>query len=178
MTLRTMGQLDETRFEAAVGPGCPACGSTTLDLFSFLDRRLDIMLGDPNNEGRWAHDGEKFIDGTYRIACASCARVVFDDDACPRCHAAGGLARALGDKTRLAVPRRCPSCNETELVALALIAATARASGGKAPSPRPLGELGDPGYHIVAYACESCDAAVVAQACPLCDGPGPLRPRP
>jgi RNA polymerase subunit RPABC4/transcription elongation factor Spt4 len=173
-----MGQLDETRFDAVVRPGCPACGSTTLDIFSFIDRRLSIMLGDPNDDGRWVHDGEKFVDGTYRIACASCAHVVFADDACPRCHAAGGLARALGDATRLAVPRRCPACNETELIALALIAATARYGGGRAPSPKPLGEFGDPGYHIVAYACESCDAAVVAQTCPLCDGPGPLRPRP
>lgn len=173
-----MGQLDETRFDAAVRPGCPACGGAALDISSFIDRRLSIMLGDPNDDGRWVHDGEKFIDGTYRITCASCAHVVFADDACPRCHAAGGLARALGDASRLTIPRRCPGCNETELVALALIAATARTSGGKAPSPRPLGELGDPGYHIVAYACESCDAAVVVQTCPLCDGPGPLRPRP
>jgi hypothetical protein len=53
-----------------------------------------------------------------------------------------------------------------------------RYSGGTAELPRPIGELGDPGYHLVAYACESCDAAVVAQTCPLCDAPGPLRPRP
>jgi hypothetical protein len=173
-----MGQLDETRFDAAVLPGCPACGAAALEIRSFIDRRLNVMLGEPNDEGRWVHDGEKFVDGTYRIACASCGHVVFADDACPRCHAAGGLARALGDASRLAIPRRCAACNETEIVALALIAATVRYSGGTAALPRPLGELGDPGYHIVAYGCESCDAAVVAQTCPLCDGPGPLRPRP
>lgn len=173
-----MGQLDEPHFDAAVRPGCPACGGTTLDIRSFIDRKLSLMLGDPNNDGRWVHDGEKFVDGTYRIACASCAHVVFTDDACPRCHAAGGLGRALGETSRLTVPKRCPSCKETELVALALIPATVRYSGGTAALPKPLGELGDPGYHVVAYACESCDAAVVAQACPLCDGPGPLRPRP
>jgi hypothetical protein len=104
--------------------------------------------------------------------------VVFADDACPRCHAAGGLARALGEPSRLTVPRRCASCNETEIIAVALIAASVRYSGGAAALPRPLGDLGDAGYHVVAYACESCDAAVVAPACPLCDGPGPLRPRP
>jgi rubrerythrin len=173
-----MGQLDETRFEAAVRAGCPACGAAALDIHSFIDRRLDIMLGEPNNEGRWVHDGEKFIDGTYRIACASCGHVAFADDACPRCHAAGGLARALDDASRLAVPRRCAACNETEIVALALIAATVRYNGGRAAPPRSLGDLGDRGYHVVAYACESCDAAVVTQACPLCDAPGPLRPRP
>ena len=172
-----MGQLDETRFDAAVS-GCPACGGSALDIHSFIDRRLSIMLGDPNNDGRWVHDGEKFVDGTYRITCASCARVVFTDDACPRCHANGGLARALGDTSRLAIPRRCPACKETELIALALIPASVRYRGGVAALPTPLGDFGDPGYHIVAYACESCDAATVAQSCPLCDAPGPLRPRP
>ena len=173
-----MGQLDEIRFDATVQAGCPACGAAALDIWSFLDRQLNIMLGDPNNDGRWVHDGEKFIDGIYRIACASCAHVVFADDACPRCHGSGGLPRALGEVSRLSVPRRCAACNETELIAVALTPATVRYSGGRAAQPRPLGELGDPGYHIVAYACESCDAAVVAQTCPLCDRPGPLRPRP
>jgi len=173
-----MGQLGETEFDAVIRAGCPGCGSTVLDIRSFIDRRLDIMLGEPNDEGRWVHDGEKFVDGTYRIACASCGREVFADPACPRCHAAGGLARALGDANRLAVPRRCTACNETELIALALIPAAVRYSGGAAALPKPLGDLGDPGYHVVAYACESCDAAVVAKGCPLCDAPAPLRPRP
>lgn len=175
---RDMGQLDETRFDVAVRTGCPTCGAAALDIRSFLDRRLNLMLGEPNDEGRWVHDGEKFIDGTYRIACASCGHVVFADDACPRCHAPGGLARALGDASRLVVPRRCAACNETELLAVALAAATVRYSGGRAAAPKPLGEIGDSGYHIVAYACESCDAAVLAQSCPLCDAPGPLRQRP
>jgi len=173
-----MGQLDETRFEAVVGAPCPACAGTTLEIRSFLDRRLLMMLGDPNDDGRWVHDGEKFVDGTYHITCGSCAHVVFHDDACPRCHAAGGLAKALADTSRLSVPKRCPACKETELLALALIPAAVRYSGGTAALPRPLVDFSEAGYHVVAYACESCDAAVVAQPCPLCDAPGPLRPRP
>lgn len=173
-----MGQLDETRFDAMVQRGCPACGATTLDIWSFLDRKLDVMLGDPNDEGRWVHDGEKFIDGIYKIACARCSHALFSDDACPRCHAAGALPRALGDASRMTVPRRCAACSATEIAVLALIPSMVRYSGGAAPVPKPLGDLGDPGYHVVAYACESCDAAVVAQACPLCDAPGPLRQRP
>jgi RNA polymerase subunit RPABC4/transcription elongation factor Spt4 len=173
-----MGQLDESRFDSAVRAGCPACGNVALELASFLDRRLSLMLGDPNDDGRWVHDGEKFIDGTYQIACARCAHVVFQDDACPRCHATGGLARALGEVSRLAVPKRCPACQELELIALALIPATTRTGTGGPPAPKPVRELGEPGYHVVAYACESCDAAVVAPTCPLCDAPGPLRPRP
>jgi hypothetical protein len=173
-----MGQLDETRFDAAIRAGCPACGGTALEIRSFIDRRLSLMLGDPNDDGRWVHDGEKFIDGTYQIACAGCGHVAFAHDDCPRCHAAAGLARALAEPSRIAIPKRCPSCKETELIALALIPASVRYSGGTAALPRALGELGDPGYHVVAFACESCDAAVVAPSCPLCDAPGPLRPRP
>lgn len=158
--------------------GCTACGGKTLEIRSFIDRRLLIMLGTPNDDGKWVHDGEKFVDGAYRITCVACAHVAFASDDCPRCHAAGGLARALGDPSRLTLPKRCPGCNETELLALALVPATARWGGGGPPKPTPLADFGEPGHHLVAFACEACDAATVTQTCPLCDAPGPLRPRP
>ena len=172
-----MGQLDEARSEALIGAGCTACGAKVPELRTFLDRRLLLMLADPNDAGRWVHDGEKFVDGVYRIACTQCSAVMFEDPSCPRCHAAGGLAKALGDTSRLAVPTRCASCTEIELLGLALVAAKAN-SGAGTPKPVPLAEFGEPGHHLVAYACESCDAAVVTQKCPLCDATGPLRPRP
>lgn len=170
-----MGKLDEKSFAAALATGCPACGHTVLEIRTFLDRSVDVMLGDPNNAGKWAHDGEKFVDGVYRLTCAACKAVAFEDGMCPRCNAPGGLDKALAARSKLALPKRCPSCNETELLALALIPATAQSSTRKAT---PLCEHGEPGYHYVAFACESCDNAVVAQTCPLCDAPGPLRPRP
>lgn len=170
-----MGQLDERTFEATVAAGCPACKAPTLVIRSFIDRRILLMLADPNDAGRFVHDGEKFIDGTYSISCPSCAHVVFASDMCPRCNAAGGLAKALGDSSRLPIPKRCPACNELELLALALVPAIA---SYPSPKPKPLVEYGEPGHHMVAYACESCDNAVVTQKCPLCDAPGPLRPRP
>lgn len=172
-----MGQLDEKQFAELTRAGCPKCGSTTLDLKSFIDRRILLMLADPNDAGRWVHDGEKFVDGTYSISCASCAHVVFASEICPRCNAAGGLAKALGETSRLPIPKKCPSCNELELLALALVPAAAK-SGAGTPKPVPLAEYGEPGHHMVAYACESCDNAVVTQKCPLCDAPGPLRARP
>lgn len=175
-----MGQLDEPKFEAIVAAGCSACGSRTVEIHSFIDRRVLLMLADPNDAGRWVHDGEKFVDGTYRIACASptCKRVLFEDHSCPRCNQAGALERALHDTSRLPIPKRCPSCNELELIALALVPATANYGSGTSPKPKPLAEYGEAGFHMVAFACESCDNAVVTQKCPLCDAPGPLRPRP
>jgi hypothetical protein len=173
-----MGSLDQTAFDTVVRAPCAACGATGVEIRSFIDRSLVVMAGDPNDAGRWVHDGEKFVDGTYRIACAACAHVAFASDVCPRCNAAGGLAAALDTPSRLVVPKRCPSCNELELLAVALIPSTARHGGGATPKPAPTVDYGDPGYHVVAYACDGCDHAVVAEACPLCAAPGPLRPRP
>jgi hypothetical protein len=173
-----MGQLDQPTFERIVRGGCSACGAAAFEIRSFIDRTMVVMLGDPNDAGRWVHDGEKFVDGTYRIACTGCAHVAFASDDCPRCHAVGGLARALGEPSRLVVPKRCPKCNALEMLALALVPATARYGSGQTPKPTPLVDHGDPGHHVVAFACEECDNAVVADGCPLCAAPGPLRPRP
>ena len=172
-----MGALSQARFDELVHAGCPACGGRLVEIKSYVDRALEVMAGEPNSEGRWAHDGEKFVDGTYRIACVACAHVAFESDMCPRCNAAGGLARALADTSRVAIPKRCPQCNELELMALAFVPAVSR-YGGDATKPKQLVDFGDPGYHVVAYACNGCDRAVVADKCPLCDAPGPLRPRP
>jgi hypothetical protein len=173
-----MGLLDQASFDRAVRGGCPACGAKAVEIRSFLDRSVAVMLAEPTDAGRWAHDGEQFVDGTYRIACTACKHVVFESDACPRCNAAGGLARALGEENRLAVPKRCPGCSELELLALAMVPAVARYGGGEAPKPAPLAEWGEAGYHVVAFACDACNRAVVAEGCPLCAAPGPLRARP
>jgi hypothetical protein len=172
-----MGALSQDRFDELVRAGCTVCGGRALEIRSYLDKSLVVMAAEPNNEGRWAHDGEKFVDGTYRIACATCAAVAFESDVCPRCNAAGGLAKALADTSRLTVPKRCPQCNELELMALAFAPAVTKYSGDT-PKPKQLVDFGEPGYHVVAYACNECDRAVVAETCPLCDAPGPLRPRP
>lgn len=173
-----MGSLDQPSFEAHLRAGCAACGGRVLEISSFIDRSVQLMLADPNGPGRWAHDGEKFVDGTYRMACAACKRVAFESGVCPRCNAPDGLARALATPSRLAVPKRCPSCSELELLAIALVPAVARAGTGEAPKPKPLVEFGEPGYHVVAFACDACDHATVAEGCPLCGALGPLRARP
>lgn len=171
-----MGALDQSEFERLVKAGCTACGHATLEISSFIDRSIVVMVGDPNNDGRWVHDGEKFVDGTYKMTCASCKHVAFASDVCPRCNAENALSRALSTPSRLTVPKRCPKCNELELLAVALVPAIAKS--GVSPKPQQIVEYGEPGYHIVAFACHECDNAVVAERCPLCDAPGPLRIRP
>jgi hypothetical protein len=173
-----MGALSQARFEELVGAGCPACQARVLEIRSMIDRSVVVMVGDPNDAGRWVHDGEKFVDGTYRIACTSCSHVVWHSDMCPRCNREGALDGVLAATSRLTVPKRCPGCNELELLAVALVPAVARYGGGESPKPALMAEYGEPGYHVVAYACPSCDKATVAERCPLCDAPGPLRPRP
>jgi hypothetical protein len=173
-----MGALDEKQFEALVRGGCAKCGHRILEIRTYIDKSLVMLAGDPNNEGRWAHDGEKFVDGTYRITCAACSSVAFESDMCPRCNAPGALTKVSSDESRLRVPKRCPKCNELELLAVALVPAVAKYGDGGTPKPKQLVDFGDPGYHLVAYACNGCENAVVAERCPLCDALGPLRPRP
>jgi len=173
-----MGALDQDQFEKLVQGGCAKCGHRVLEIQSYIDRSLVMMAGEPNNEGRWAHDGEKFVDGTYAIHCAGCATVAFESSMCPRCNAPDSLAKVQSEASRITVPKRCGKCNELELLAVAFAPAKARYGDGATPKPKQIVDFGDPGYHVVAYACNGCDSAVVADRCPLCDAPGPLRPRP
>ena len=173
-----MGALSQARFDELVNGGCSKCGHRTLEIRSIIDRSLVYMAGTPNDAGRWVHDGEKFVDGTYAIKCTACSHVVFESDMCPRCNADGALGTAVNSESRFNVPKRCPTCNELELLAVARVPAIARYGSGETPKPKPLVEFGDPGYHVVAYACHACDQAKVVDGCPLCGSMAPLRPRP
>ena len=173
-----MGALTESTFEELVRGGCPACKHRILEIHTYIDRALVMMAATPNDEGRWAHDGEKFVDGTFRIECTACHAVAFESDMCPRCNAAGALPAIQSSTSRLAVPKRCPKCSELELLAVAFVPAKARYGDGNTPKPKQTADFGEDGYHLVAYACPGCDNAVVTERCPLCDAAGPLRPRP
>jgi hypothetical protein len=172
-----MGHLDEAAFAAKLAP-CGACGSNRLELMSYLDQQIPVMLAEAAGAPRWVHDGEKFIDGTYRITCAACHHVIYASDDCPRCHAANALPAIAAAASRVAAPRRCPGCNGTELTVTAFAPAVTVHAGGPA-RPKPLAELGDTGVHVASISCEDCGLiAEVADRCPLCDAAGPLRPRP
>jgi ribosomal protein S27AE len=172
-----MGRLDEAQFTALLR-GCPACGGAGLALHSYIDRKVSVMLGDPDDDGRWAYDGEKFIDGVYRARCTACGALAFDAPECPRCHAADGLARALPSTSRLAVPKRC-ACKSAELLVTALVPALVTTTGaGRPPPPTTTVALGEPGFHVTQIECTDCGEVTEPAGCPLCDAPGPLRDRP
>jgi len=174
-----MGHLDEKSFEQAINEPCKnACALKAFEVFSYIDRTVSLMLADANESGRWAHDGEKFIDGIYRIVCMSCQTASYETRDCPRCHAANGLEHVLTEMSRLTAPQRCPSCRGTETSIVGFAPATVRTGEGRRAAPTPIANYGDPGFHIVAVACDSCDWAQVAEGCPLCGHQGPLRARP
>jgi hypothetical protein len=175
--VRAMSHLDEARFTAAIAP-CSACGGQAYAIETYLDRYHACMLGDANDDGKWAHDGEKFIDGITRIACAGCGRVAYASDDCPRCHAPGAAPAIRTATSRLTPPKRCPRCGGTECGVLGLTPAAVTSTPGQPPRPRPVALLGEPGFHVVAIGCDDCDWAIAAEGCPLCGAPGPLRPRP
>lgn len=172
-----MGHLDEKQFEAAIA-GCSKCDHRSFEVSSYIDRQVSIMLGDANDDGRWAHDGEKFIDGVFRIRCLNCSTEAFSSTDCPRCHRAGGLADALDTPSRLTVPKRCPSCKGTELQIAGFAPATVRTGQGRPAAPTPTALYGDDGFHVSVALCDGCDWVQAADGCPLCGGPGPLRARP
>ncbi len=174
-----MGQLDEKKFEAAIA-ACGRCGNATkaFEIASYIDRQVSVMLGEPNDDGRWTHDGEKFIDGVYRVQCLSCRHDAFATDDCPRCHREHGLTDALGVMSRLAVPKRCPTCKCTELTVTGFGPAVVRTGEGRQASPVPTALFGEAGFHVAHVMCDGCDWVALAEGCPLCGGPGPLRDRP
>ena len=172
-----MGALDEPAFEKLIA-GCTKCEAKAFEVASYIDRQISVMLGERNDEGRWTHDNEKFIDGVYRAECIRCRDVAYEATACPRCHRDDGLADALGAENRLSVPSRCPSCRGTEMTINGFAPAIVRTGEGQRPSPTPTARLGDPGFHVAQVVCEGCDWVAIAEGCPLCGGPGPLRARP
>ncbi|HSY39199.1 MAG TPA: hypothetical protein VLA79_06705, partial [Polyangia bacterium] len=99
-----MGELDEAALERLIGAGCSACGGTTLTFETYVDGVIPFLGGEPVGRVTWAYDGEKFVDGVYAVTCAGCRGRLFGSDLCPRCHAPGGLARALASPNRWPAP--------------------------------------------------------------------------
>jgi hypothetical protein len=174
-----MGLLDEPGLDRVVAAGCSACGGRKLVFLTIVDGSLPLMGGEPVGPITWAYDGEKFVDGVYRIDCADCQHVIFEADVCPRCHAPGGLDVALHSANRWAVPIACPGCGEEEVGYRALLPARVVHEGGRADKARTMTEPHDPGFHGYRVDCRDCGTvSELIDSCPLCAAPGPLRARP
>lgn len=174
-----MGLLDEPGLERLVAAGCARCGSKQLRFRSYLDGALPLQGGEPVGRLAWVYDGEKFVDGVFEVACAACREPVFAADLCPRCHAPGGLARALERTNGWPVPATCPSCDDDQVRYVAFVPAVVTYEGKRAARPETATELHDPGFHGFRVDCRDCGPAVAERAeCPLCSAPPPLRPRP
>ncbi len=174
-----MGLLDEPALERLSAAGCPACGASKLLFLTIVDGALPIMGGEPVGRITWVYDGEKFVDGVYQVSCAACAHVVFEADVCPRCHAPGGLERALHTANTWPVPAACPACGEEQVKYVALLPARIVYEDRRAEKARTSTEPHDDGFHGYRVDCQDCGTtAERLESCPLCDAPAPLRARP
>ncbi len=172
-----MGYLDEAKFADEMGD-CKRCGSAKKIVEAYLDRAQHVMVGEADNEGRWAHDGEGFIDGVYKVSCGGCGDVSFESQDCTRCHSAGKLPWVRGAESRMTAPRRCPKCSGLELTLVGFAPSRTEVSHGKPGKAVAQALYGETGFHVVAMACRDCDWAEVAEGCPMCGAPSPIRKRP
>jgi hypothetical protein len=174
-----MGMLDARGLDELLGAGCPKCHSSSLTFRTYVDGLLPIMGAEPIGAIKWVYDGEKFLDGVYEVTCAACKEELFAATECPRCHAPGGLARALETPNDWPVPARCSGCGGEELRYIAFLPASVGYEGKRAAKARSATELLDDGFHGYRVDCRDCGTlAECTDVCPLCDAPAPLRPRP
>lgn len=178
-TVPRVGALTEDAFSRLVAAGCDACQSPRLTLRSYVDGRLPLMGGEPVGALTWVYDGEKFVDGLFEARCADCQHTIFAADCCPRCNATGALATILATENRWPPPNACPSCDDDEVRFVAFVPARVAYEGKRAEKARTTVELHEPGFHGFRVDCRACGTvAELVDRCPLCDAPGPLRPRP
>ena len=174
-----MGLMTKPALDALVASGCHACGSKKLSFQTYVDGLVALMAGEPIQSVVWVYDGEKFLDGVYRVTCLACAKAVFEATACPRCHAEGGLARALTTENAYPVPLECRSCGGEETRYIAMMPAKVLYEGKRGEKAKTSHELHDAGFHGYRVDCKTCGTvAELEDECPLCGAAGPIRPRP
>ncbi len=174
-----MGKLDETTFTARVQAGCASCGHKKLSIASYVDGKFPLIEGEPTGAVVWAYKGESFVDGVFEMTCAGCKKTLFEDEGCPRCHAEGGLAKALGTENTYAVPKSCPTCRAKTLTLRAMVPARVVYDAGRAAPARTSTTAYDEGFHGTGVECAACGPiGARLSSCPLCAATGPLRALP
>ncbi len=178
--LRAMGALTEATFTECLQRGCAGCGGKKFLIETYVEGAFGVVEGEPDGSVAWAYKGETFVDGVFAIGCVACGGRLFDDPRCPRCHAPGGLARALAAADRRPVPAACPRCAEDSLRYRAFAPASVVYEGKRAGKAKARSEPGEAGFHGLGAECPTCGPLEPrgGEACPLCDAPGPLRPQP
>lgn len=77
------------------------------------------------------------------------------------------------------MPVVCPGCGMEEVRYVAMISARVAYQGKRAEKALTSTEMHDPGFHGYRVDCVDCGTvAELTDGCPLCQAPGPLRPRP
>jgi hypothetical protein len=94
-------------------------------------------------------------------------------------HTEASLPVILAAQNRWPVPVACPGCGMEEVRYVAMIPARVAYQGKRAEKVCTSTEMHDPGFHGYRVDCVDCGTvAELADGCPLCQTPGPLRPRP
>lgn len=171
-----MGNLTKPGLDDLIRAGCTACGRSRLLFKMYVAGCFPMMAGEPIGRVSWAYDGEAFVDGVYHVSCADCQHVLFSAPVCPRCNADGGLEKALSTPNSYPVPAACPRCEAEEIRYYAMVPARTVYAGVRAEKATTHSEPLDDGFHGYRASCKTCkDFALLADRCPLCDAPGPLR---
>jgi hypothetical protein len=162
-------RLSEAAFTEIVDAGCRACGSKRVTVETYVAQKLPLLGGEPYGAPSWGYKGEELVHGTYRIACADCDHELFGDPNCPRCDAAGGLARALEAENAYPLPTSCLGCGSELVTATAYVPATVVYEGKRGAKARTQTAPEDEGFHAFSAECKQCrHSASRTHPCPLC----------
>lgn len=174
-----MGLMTEADLERLVADGCKECGGRKLEFQMYVDGLLPLQGGERVGKLKWCYDGEKFVDGVFEVTCLECDRTIFESAVCPRCHAEGGLEKALLGENAYPIPAKCPGCGGDEVRYIAMIPAETTYEGTRAAKATTDVAMEDAGFHGYRVDCRDCGTvAELVDRCPMCDAPGPLRERP
>ena len=137
---------------------------------AFGTARITTLDGEPVSSAVFSYEPETLHERAYRVECGECGAVLFERAECPRCGGGGGLQRALGRQHGPGRLAACPRCEHPELKVTAEARMHAVFIEGR-PSRRVVdSEPHEPGFHVSAIDCPSCEATVARAGddCVLC----------